>query len=64
MVECLLPTRLLAEVKKPPGLYVISAKPTRYRVVVLTSFLLPAVHMPAGIYPLTFAQHEDFGDAA
>ncbi len=26
--------------------------------------LLPAVHVPAGIYPLPFAQHEDFGDAA
>jgi len=26
--------------------------------------LFPAVHMPAWIYPLAFAQHEDFGYAA
>ena len=30
----------------------------------VTLILLPAVHMPARIYPLPFAQHEDFGDAA
>ena len=28
------------------------------------SILLPAVHVPAGIYPLTFAEHKDLGNAA
>ena len=29
-----------------------------------SGILFPAVHVPAGIYPLPFTQHEDFGDAA
>ena len=30
----------------------------------LALILFPAVHVPARIYPLPFAQHEDLGDAA